>query len=643
MRRAETEQSDCSFWLDLTSLLFDDIQHLSGLNLRRDFETIVDRFNHEGPPFLTKTLPSFMKHILRCVDEGSYRPDDNVYFRHSRQGRPLFLAGLINEVFDENGGLHPEPSVEAMKYLHQLGAFFKKTEVPYTERQTSLKLEGYKSLEANYPDLNPAALSDFGCKVLDNAAELLKEVFGEEDLHDIIPRHGPGSVANKEKNGEKYVFFRDNQLHHEYRFADYFQTSGTYLPDPLSWDVIQHHYDTASRVLLDPITTCGPSRVCLVQKDSGGPRIIESQPKEYQWVQQGQGRRMMKLIESHPLTRGHVNFKDQGVNKSLALRGSRGGRWATIDWTDASDRIGFLLVKRLFPFAMARALSASRVSHVELPDGQIIKIKKFAGMGSATCFPVESLVFWAISVGTISALTGRDFRSCTRFVFVYGDDVIVRSEYAEEIMKVGIELGMKPSSGKCFIHERPFTFRESCGMDAFGGEDITPVRLRCTPPSKRDDVSKMLSWVATSNLLHFAGYWRTANYMAQVVESVVGALPTVPQESGQFGVHSFLQGYHLPNFPFGRPRKVIWNVDLQHQEYFGLGFEPITEIDPANLTEFLLRSLARDSVFDAVPPTEVRKQFFQELPTSDDQVTDIRPLRDAYKRRRKPKPLIWRK
>lgn len=198
------------------------------------------------------------------------------------------------------------------------------------------------------------------------------------------------------------------------------------------------------------------AKVVLVPKDSRGPRLISSEPLEVQWIQQMLMANMVHTIETHPLTRGLVNFTDQSVNRRLALRGSteESNFLVTLDMKDASDRVHSTLVRILFPNTWVAALMAARSTATRLPNGEVVQLHKFAPMGSATCFPVEALIFWALSTATIidssnsltingRAVTTTPFATlnmlfrglercgtpaCDRAVYVYGDDIILHRE-----------------------------------------------------------------------------------------------------------------------------------------------------------------------------------------------------------------------
>jgi hypothetical protein len=185
----------------------------------------------------------------------------------------------------------------------------------------------------------------------------------------------------------------------------------------------------------------------------------------------------MHHLESHRLTKGYVNFTHQEVNRDLALHGSIHEHIATLDLKDASDRVSLALVRRVFAKVpvVLQALEACRTTETQLPDGRLVELKKFAPMGSALCFPVEALIFWAILVSAMCKRTRLPLSVVGKRIFVYGDDIIVPVDWAPQCMLALERVGLRVNTAKCCITG---PFKESCGMDAFKGVCVTPIRFR---------------------------------------------------------------------------------------------------------------------------------------------------------------------
>lgn len=155
-----------------------------------------------------------------------------------------------------------------------------------------------------------------------------------------------------------------------------------------------------------------------------------------------------------------VDLTDQERNQKLALEGSLCGNYATLDLESASDTISTEVVYALLPIDWAHALDVCRSSKAWL-DGNLIKLEKFSSMGNGFTFPLESLIFWALS-------------SCASqdgFASVYGDDIIVGTESVPSVKEVLTVFGFSLNMSKSYWNG---SFRESCGADYNRGIDIRP-------------------------------------------------------------------------------------------------------------------------------------------------------------------------
>jgi hypothetical protein len=304
---------------------------------------------------------------------------------------------------------------------------------------------------------------------------------------EIRPCHGSGATACHTPNHDKWHKLRYyQQLDQVFDYSSYFYFSATHLADEFE--------------KLEASEAKAPeARVCLVPKDSRGPRVISCEPAELMYIQQGLMRLLYSRIETHPLTAGFVNFTDQSINRELAHVGSITNLLATIDMKDASDRVSLDLVERVFPPDWVQCLRACRSESTRLPDGRIVKLNKFAPMGSSCCFPVEALVFWACAQATLRLwylrLIGGGNKTLffdthkgelrtrhtsardrvERPTFVYGDDIICSSLDAEVVMEGLQAVGLLVNRSKSYVRGK---FRESCGGDYHFGYDVTPVRVR---------------------------------------------------------------------------------------------------------------------------------------------------------------------
>lgn len=204
----------------------------------------------------------------------------------------------------------------------------------------------------------------------------------------------------------------------------------------------------------------------------------------------------------------------------------------------ASDRVSIWLLEQLIPEFHLRKLLASRSDYTQLPDGTLFKLSKFAPMGSATCFPVEALVFWALAVGTlIDVRCARDLHRLPS-VYVYGDDIILPKEMMSKVSEVYEELYLLVNQDKCCDGR---FFRESCGMDAYKQCCVTPIRYRKHKSFAWTSPPALLAYVAYHNAHRVSGHESTAAFLRGRIVHEFGQLP-VSNVEGSFPLAFFEPG-----------------------------------------------------------------------------------------------------
>lgn len=201
-----------------------------------------------------------------------------------------------------------------------------------------------------------------------------------------------------------------------------------------------------------------------------------------------------------------VTLRDQGGNQQYATAGSATFTCDTIDLSSASDRISADLVKEIFPAKVLFYLFGTRTNLVDIGDGVVFKMKKFAPMGSALCFPVQCIIFTSIvllahlmhhyGIDSVDSLTEGSipwdrisYQLLKRFHSnpwehkttllspkVYGDDIICDYRVTDDVLDLLVTCGFKVNSEKSYTGQT--AFRESCGVFALSGEDVTPLLFR---------------------------------------------------------------------------------------------------------------------------------------------------------------------
>lgn len=249
------------------------------------------------------------------------------------------------------------------------------------------------------------------------------------------------------------------------------------------------------------------SRMVAVPKTATKPRLIAAEPAARSWLQQSLFEILKERMQHYP----YLDITDQTHNQRLCLQGL-----ATIDQSRASDRVSDALVRRLFPADWVEALEYARTDTVQCLCGETHTLSKFAGMGAATTFPVETLVFAACALSRAYLEYGGspwDDRhaiedwlkdQCSKDVWgFYGDDAIVPNNLFDSIIDEYRRWGFIPNFDKSYSGSD--RFRESCGVMAIQtptGEwvEVSPARFS-TWPDASTKISKSASTVETLNRL----------------------------------------------------------------------------------------------------------------------------------------------
>jgi len=524
--------NDLEFCLETVASVLTDQTVVLGLRpsyVRRDVETLRRRTAVEGLGFITKSLPKLGKALDRALATDLPLDLPPSFKRKKGTFLPVFLGEVFDMIFDASTGLvRNKPSslteiVGAVRAVRQVCYLFYKLEGSYTTQDAEAVLDKFVETDQSLPcERDEVPLSCTAMQALESAALALWYVFKVTNLEDILPGHGPGSVATGEPVYEKMCFKRIySHLEQEYPITDFFY---------LNYGHLLENFESLEAMEEIPESM---AKVTLVPKDSRGPRIISMEPLEIQWIQQGQSRALVRTLERGPWTAGRVNFANQQVNRDLALDSSYPSSendFVTLDMSEASDRVSNWLVAKLFPTHLLKKLQASRSRSTQLPDGRVVRLKKFAPMGSSVCFPVEASIFWALAVGTLRRIRRRSDMYRLPPVYVYGDDIIMRKHDYELVRPVFEELHLKFNEDKCCTGR---FFRESCGMDAFMLRDVSPFRIKQCIGAKLSP-QQYLAYIAYVNACGARGFWGTRAYLLGVLEKAAGPLPRVTVADSRF-------------------------------------------------------------------------------------------------------------
>ncbi|DAD50218.1 TPA_asm: RNA-directed RNA polymerase [ssRNA phage Zoerhiza.2_3] len=569
----------------------------------RDITTVARRTEHEGLSFLAITLADFGKAIQKWLDQGFVVPSDCPSFKKgSRSGLPVFLRGFLERVFDPvSGVLLEDPDIDAIIAIRQLTLFVGKIGLPLDPR------EGNQSRAVVSPRRERLAMAEFiqcenEVKVSDSLLDpqylaefkemsnmLFSDLFSKID-RDIYwgrhcGKHGPGAVADKLSSNGKW-----NLRTWPARLQRVFPAEEFLIPNLHFREELVQELD-----FVEPGDEM-PVRVITVPKTLKSPRVIAIEPTAMQFAQQS----ILALIRSAIFEDGFlssaIGLDDQVPNQELARLGSLSGDLATLDLSEASDRVSNQHVRVMmedFPH-LHEAVQSSRSRKADVPGHGVIRLAKFASMGSALCFPVEAMVFLTVIFLGIqrelnTSLTHAEILSLRGKVRVFGDDIIVPRDYVLSVVDELSAFGHKVNVDKSFWTGR---FRESCGKEYFDGHDVSIVRIREVLPTQRQNAAGVNSAVKLRNLAYWHGLWKTASWLDDYLVKLLRVFPNVAPTSPLLGRESVL-GYQFqrlhPNHqsPLTRGYYLVAKPPLDHLEGVGALAKCLNMVSPSIENKFL--------------------------------------------------------
>lgn len=550
----------------LAAVIKDFSAYVPGLDQHADaeFERIRRLCETRGwKQVLMIELPKAGKHLDKCLSQGwlSYGGYPKT-LGSIRKDTQLFnwLYAYLFDYHSPQGPAHTHSEVSTVSFLRQIFSLYKKvtmscsqdamdiafqefvdtdlellppildwnnTQVPYFDEcihDFGNESWGYTYLRVQ--EVADAAISRFkehytervgfishtAQKALDlvvDVGNIIASEMGRVHAQDLLPRHGPGAVA--EKRGGSYD---------KYDFTLWPAKLGFYLP----YDYFGYHTEESayhdSRVIDDSEAI---GRLHAVPKTLEKPRLITIEPTAQQFLQQGLLQHIRSAIPD--VLRTFIDFSDQGVSRRMALDASFTGHLATVDLSSASDRLSCLLVEACLGHnpSLLLYLYATRTTKVTFPQeqagdygGHTMELRKFAGMGSAVTFPVQSIVYAVVCLATAIACENPNarankewLRSFTGKIRVFGDDLIVPNDIVPVLDEVLSVLQLKINASK--THSTGH-FRESCGMDAYKGRDVTPLYLSSVDEDKWHPKA-ICSWVAVRNNAYRGGLHNLVAYM----------------------------------------------------------------------------------------------------------------------------------
>lgn len=540
-----------------------------------DVNYVKSRVEHEGLSFLGITLASYGKAIEKWLDRGIVEPSDAPAFKRAggRSSLPAFLQGYLARVFDPSSGiLLDHPDIEAIYAIRQLTLMFSKIALPRVaqsdgtyqvvtpEREKRAMLE-YVQCEKDVKFSDSILDVDYMSRFERMSEVLFGEMFDWMEMNlsfgNLVPKHGPGAVADRLSANAKFDQRSwTTRLQRVFPFEDYAVTNAhvsvnVRAPRCYGESAAMHCYQSSAQPIAVDVLEPGaevPVRVITVPKTLKSPRIIAIEPTCMQYMQQALFGLFRDGFERFDPLSSMIGIDDQEPNRQLAREGSLSGHLATLDLSEASDRVSNQHVIGLFAKRplLLEAVQATRSTKADVPGHGVLRLAKFASMGSALCFPIEAMVFLTtvfcgIEQEHITPLTSTAVKAYRRSVRIFGDDIIVPADYVLSVVDWLGLFGHRVNVSKSFWTGR---YRESCGKEYYEGQDVSIVKVRAVLPTRRQDAAGVISAVSLRNQLYWAGLWKAAGWMDDYLGAVLKHFPNVAPTSPALGRESVL-GYQF--------------------------------------------------------------------------------------------------
>lgn len=524
--------------------------------------SLADYTLSRGMHYCLVHLPSLGKEYDKALSSRMFDMKELVHGDGSMGERltrvhPGFIEQLLYHHIDESSGYLMNPEPEEVFFMRVLFNFFKKLKVDCPP--TTVKEAVHDFITIDQDLRNPSGTWDRDSWIPQrhrfcDASDLIgtsstrarlwgtvDSVFGaiapraEVCTFSLKPAHGPGSVADLKTGTDKYLFpFWPAKLDQTFPYTAFAV------------------HNECIKIPEDMTLVCSPkeppAKLHAVPKTFKGPRLITSEPTAHQFLQQG----LLKWIRenSSPLLRNSIDFLNQEKSQDAALQASIRGDLATVDLSSASDRLSCWTVERAFGVnqSLLRCLHAVRTRIIVDATGTdpelSLRMKKFAGQGNAVTFPIQTIVYtgFAISAGLVYENlkpTPQNIRRMGRKVRVFGDDIILPRKHVPLLTLMLEENQLKVNGKKSHISG---AFRESCGMDAYKGTDVTPLYISHLEWDKSPD--KFQSWIDVSNNAHRKGLWELSSYMYNQVPKSFRRLAVISRTEGDgLRLFSFSKGF----------------------------------------------------------------------------------------------------
>lgn len=528
-----------------------------------------------------KTLTK--RHLKEVIVEFSNLADEllsNEYVTGSESSTGLFIDRFKDTpIFREYLAWFRTRDPIILKYILSFLYFGKKLRYIDSDLD-SIAFRGWKEVEDKLSTLQ------FSKRDIDSLSNIISAILPPLSPDALLPRFGTGKVSER---GVLDVYDKLSSLSFDRKVAY------TFLRPAFGSHVgLDYHSKWIKSICKSEFSST--ARLKFVPKTIKTSRSICMEPNGYMYFQQEVLRWLRSSMDKGLISR-FVNLEDQSLNRQAAIHGSIYLSSDTIDLSSASDSVHVDLVRGVFPAKTLFYLLGSRSKETLTPEGKRT-LYKFAPMGSALCFPVQCILFTAISLyGYILSDRGGDdgqfiptvddvrsfvnrrlFRTrSARTPFdkvryeppvIYGDDIICDSRCNDVVVDLLSRLGFSVNVSKSFTGSQ--SLRESCGVYAFEGSDVTPVIFRLPFFNKGNfDAKVYTSIIEGINTARDNGYHSIAAFWLSILKDYGFKWP-LPFTSDRLGFGLYTSNKHVV-----RPEYLKWNPDEQVHYEIVTGIEPI--------------------------------------------------------------------
>jgi hypothetical protein len=576
------KKADCMVDLSPYAALFKDIAAWDvGLleALSHDNKWIEHVVSSRGISFIMIDMPEGCKIFDFALSRGHLDSSllPKTFGKIVNKGSRTFLGSLFRKCFDEDGVLMDSVDPNHIFFLRTTLLLCKKVKKDCSDATLMEAINDFQKIDSSLrsptlewdnddlgQDGHDLSFSDslhksgdmFSSRdhvpgpllrYLDDVSRIVSSTMPEVIPQDIRPSHGPGAVADAPSKCDKYHIPNwPNKLERFFPFVMFGQSREDMH---LTEDILYGYQEF-------------PAKLIAVPKTLKTPRMIASEPVAHQYLQLG----MMNWIRKNlPYQiRSSIDFRSQVPSRELCLRSSLTGDLATVDLSSASDRLSCWVVERAFRgnSSFLRALHACRtrwiVNSTNIGERYHLKLRKYAAQGNGTTFPVQTIVYTMICIAVLlyergEKVSSKTIKRASQDVRVFGDDIIISSSAVPTLALLLSFLELKVNVSKTHYSGK---FRESCGMDAYNGFDVTPLYMSSLELGSSADA--LQSWIDVSNNAYSKGLWCLSDWITQQIPAKVRALIPVSNRS--------LSSITLLSFVTPQFRRTRYNRALQRAE-----------------------------------------------------------------------------